>query len=337
MQFALIDHAEGNAGTPSGEVFAEVLSLVEAAEEIGLTAVWFAEHHFGVHHGHLPAPPLLALAAGQRTHRIAVGSAIICLNLHHPLAIAEQIATVDVLTGGRASFGFGSGCTPPEAAAFGLNLTDTVRRERFAEALDIVLGLWRGTPFAFEGRYFRLPTVTLRPVPLGDLRARTWAAANSVESAALVAKRGLGLMTSRDRALDHVQEIVAAYRRVWSQAGWPEPPPVSGGFGLYIDADDRSAEAAATTPVQKLWGQGRPAAAVEYDATAGEYRRGRAACRPPLCSPETVAQGIVARQRILSLTHAHVQLRWPGLGPAQARASLDRLGQEVIPHVQAVI
>lgn len=335
MQFALIDHAEGNAGTPSGEVFAEVLSLVEAAEEIGLTAVWFAEHHFGVHHGHLPAPPLLALAAGQRTHRIAVGSAIICLNLHHPLAIAEQIATVDVLTGGRASFGFGSGCTPPEAAAFGLNLTDTVRRERFAEALDIVLGLWRGTPFAFEGRYFRLPTVTLRPVPLGDLRARTWAAANSVESAALVAKRGLGLMTSRDRALDHVQEIVAAYRRVWSQAGWPEPPPVSGGFGLYIDADDRSAEAAATTPVQKLWARAAPRP--RWSTTPPPASTAEAAQRVGLLygSPETVAQGIVARQRILSLTHAHVQLRWPGINSTQARDCLHRLGREVIPRVQA--
>ena len=142
-------------------------------------------------------------------------------------------------------------------------------------------------------------------------------------------------MTSRDRALDHVQEIVAAYRRVWSQAGWPEPPPVSGGFGLYIDADDRSAEAAATTPVQKLWARAAPRP--RWSTTPPPASTAEAAQRVGLLygSPETVAQGIVARQRILSLTHAHVQLRWPGINSTQARDCLHRLGREVIPRVQA--
>ena len=335
MQFALMDHVEGNADTPSGEVFEEVLSLVEAAEDIGLVAVWFAEHHFGIHRGHLPATPLLALAAGQRTRRIHVGSAIICLNLHHPLAVAEQVATVDVLTGGRASFGLGSGSTPPESAAFGLTLTDEVRRERFAEALDMVLGLWRGAPFAFDGRYFQLPTVTLRPAPLGDLRTRTWAAANSVESAVLVGERGVGLMTSRDRPLDSLREIVAAYRAAWERAGWPGTPPVSGGFGLYVDADDRSAEAAVTATIEQIWARAvtrptwrtvpAPASTAEAARRVGFLYGG----------PETVATAMVARQRILALTHTHVQLRWPGIGPAQAHACLRRFGREVIPRVQA--
>ena len=335
MQFALMDHVEGNADTPSAEVFAEVLTLVEAAEDLGLVAVWFAEHHLGAHRGHLPATPLLALAAGQRTRRIAVGSAIICLNLHHPLAIAEQIATVDVLTGGRASFGFGSGSTPPEAAAFGLTLTDQVRRERFAEALDVVLGLWHGAPFAFEGRYFQLPAVTLRPAPLGDLRTRTWAAANSVESAVLVGERGMGLMTSRDRPLDHLREIVTAYRRAWKRAGWMETPPVSGGFGLYVGADDRSAETAVTATIQQLWV--RAATRPAWRTAPAPVSTAEAARRVGFLygGPETVATAMVARQRALALTHTHVQLRWPGLDSTQTRACLDRLGRAVIPRVQA--
>ena len=335
MQFALMDHVEGNADTPSAEVFAEVLTLVEAAEDLGLAAIWFAEHHFGVHRGHLPATPLLAVAAGQRTRRIHVGSAIICLNLHHPLAVAEQVATVDVLTGGRASFGFGSGCTPPEAAAFGLTLTDEVRRERFAEALDVVLGLWGGAPFAFGGHYFRLPTVTLRPVPLGDLRTRTWAAANSVESAVLAGERGVGLMTSRERPLNHLREIVAAHRSAWKRAGWTEIPPVSGGFGLYVGADDRSAEAEVATTIPPLWE--KVAIRPEWSTAPAPASVAEAARRVGFLygSPETVAQAIVARQRALSLTHAHVQLRWPGIGPAQTRDCLRRLGREVIPRVQA--
>ncbi len=335
VQFALMDHVEGHADTPSGAVFAEALALAEAADDLGLAAVWFAEHHFGVHRGHLPATPLLALAAGQRTRRIGVGSAIICLNLHHPLAVAEQVATVDVLTGGRASFGFGSGCTPPEVAAFGLALTDEVRRERFAEALDVMLGLWRGGPFAFDGHHFRLPAVTLRPAPLGDLRTRTWAAANSVESAVLAGERGVGLMTSRERPLTNLREIVAAYRSAWKRAGWTEAPPVSGGFGLYVGADDRSAETEVAATIPLLWE--KVAVRPEWRAASAPASAAEAARRVGFLygSPETVAQAIVARQRALSLTHVHVQLRWPAIGPAQTRACLRRLGREVIPRVQA--
>src|SRR5205823_14631695 len=81
---------------------------------------WFAEHHCHIHLGHLPCPLLLALHLVSRTQRVHLGTAVICLNMHDPVDVAEQVAVADHLAGGRISPGFGSGSTPEELDLFGL-------------------------------------------------------------------------------------------------------------------------------------------------------------------------------------------------------------------------
>src|SRR2546423_8405493 len=121
MQFALTYHVEAPRTTPSSEAYAEVIRQVELADRLGFDYAWFSEHHAHAHFGHLPAPLLLALHLAGRTQQIKLGTAIICLNLHHPLAVAEQVAVADVLSSGRMSVGFGSGSTPEEVGIFGLD------------------------------------------------------------------------------------------------------------------------------------------------------------------------------------------------------------------------
>src|SRR5437868_748689 len=120
IALGLTDHLEGPRDQPSHEIFSEVGELVRLADEIGFEYAWFSEHHAHAHHGHLPAPLLLALHLAGRTRRIRLGTAIICLNLHHPLAVAEQVAVADWLSGNRMAVGFGSGSTPEEFSLFGL-------------------------------------------------------------------------------------------------------------------------------------------------------------------------------------------------------------------------
>ena len=106
---------------------------------------WFAEHHAHAHHGHLPTPLLFALHLAGRTRQIRLGTAIVCLNLHHPLDVAEQVAVADVLTGGRLAAGFGSGSTPEEFRLFGLAEADEAERHaRFEEPLRIIRSAWGG-------------------------------------------------------------------------------------------------------------------------------------------------------------------------------------------------
>src|SRR5690242_4095345 len=123
LLFGLTDHVEGPADRPSGEIFAEVSEIVQEADRVGIEYAWFSEHHAHAHYGFLPAPLLLALHLAGRTSRIRLGTAIICLNLHHPLAVAEHVAVADTLSGGRMAAGFGSGSTPEEFRMFGLEVT----------------------------------------------------------------------------------------------------------------------------------------------------------------------------------------------------------------------
>src|SRR5688572_4405806 len=99
------DHVEGPLERGSREVFDEVADLVRLADELGVRYAWFSEHHDHVHRGHLPTPLLFALHMLTQTKQIELGSAVICLNLHHPLDVAEQIAVADVLSNGRLSIG----------------------------------------------------------------------------------------------------------------------------------------------------------------------------------------------------------------------------------------
>src|SRR5438477_2659134 len=116
IALGLTDHLEGPQDESSRKIFDAVSHQIRTADELGFEYGWFAEHHAHAHLGHLPAPLLLALHLAGQTKQIRLGTAIICLNLHHPLSIAEQTATADLLTRGRMAIGFGSGSTPEEFA-----------------------------------------------------------------------------------------------------------------------------------------------------------------------------------------------------------------------------
>src|SRR3954468_964290 len=100
IQIGLTDHLEGARDRSSAEVFAEVADLVQLADELGVRYAWFAEHHAHAHFGHLPTPLMYALHLAAQTKQIHLGSAVVCLNLHNPLDVAEQVAVADVLSGG---------------------------------------------------------------------------------------------------------------------------------------------------------------------------------------------------------------------------------------------
>ena len=139
----LTDHLEGPRERPSAAIFDEVADLVRLADDLGVQYAWFTEHHAHAHHGHMPTPLLYALHLAGQTRRIRLGTAIICLNLHHPLDVAEQVAVADVLTKGRMAVGFGSGSTPEEFGLFGQPETgEEERHARFAEALRIIRSAW---------------------------------------------------------------------------------------------------------------------------------------------------------------------------------------------------
>ena len=331
MEFALTWHVEGPLEQPSGEVLSAVAAQVLLADRLGFQHAWFAEHHFHAHLGHLPSPLGFALYLAGRTERIRLGSAVVCLNLHPPLVVAEQIALLDLLSGGRSSVGLGSGSTPLEFAALGAASEE--RHRRLAEALEVLELAWTGRPFAYAGDFVAVgPPVRVLPRPERPLLPTLWIAANSPASARLAGRRGLKLMLSRERSDEELRALYAAFREARAEAGLPGDGTVSAGRAMYVGADDAAA-----------WREAEPAIRLLNERMRRE-RPAIAALPPPADLAEAAAQvqfvvggpqrcraAVAELLAVLPVDTYNLQARWAGLDDALVAASLRRFAEQVAP------
>src|SRR5262245_29553518 len=151
MKFGLFHHIPWPEGAEQGRVLREAIAQVQHAEALGFHAAWLAEHHFS-RYGLGSASLLLATHLAAVTRRIRIGTAIAIAPIRHPIHLAEETATLDILSGGRLDFGLGSG-GPVELGGF--NVDPDESRERFQEVVDMVRGLWTSAVYSHRGTYFR--------------------------------------------------------------------------------------------------------------------------------------------------------------------------------------
>jgi alkanesulfonate monooxygenase SsuD/methylene tetrahydromethanopterin reductase-like flavin-dependent oxidoreductase (luciferase family) len=240
--FSVVDHYPAELPRTSAQFYAELLEQAEAADALGFDSFWIAEHHFH-EYGAIPSPPVWLAAAAQRTRRIRLGAAVVVLPFRNPLQVAEDYAMVDVLSGGRLNLGAGSGYLAHEFAGFGVPVED--KRERFDEALDIVLKAWTGARFSHEGKYHTVRDVALNVVPVQRPRPPVWLAVLRNEAAVHVGKKGFPAMmipyaTTED--LGELAGIVRTFRAAFVEAGGrAEDATVP--FGLHAHVAESRAEA----------------------------------------------------------------------------------------------
>jgi alkanesulfonate monooxygenase SsuD/methylene tetrahydromethanopterin reductase-like flavin-dependent oxidoreductase (luciferase family) len=242
--FAVADHYPGEVARDVGELYAELLEQVEAAEAWGFDSFWIAEHHFHPY-GAVPRPPVWLAAAAQRTRRIRLGSGVVVLPFDHPLRTAEDYAMVDVLSGGRLNLGVGAGYLAHEFAGFDLASED--KRERFDEALAILRRAWTGERFSHEGRFHRVRDVQLNVQPVQRPHPPLWIATLRTESAARIGARGLPVMTIPYASAETVEQMAAAltaYRAAFVAAGG-RPADATAPFGFHVHCAPTTAQARA--------------------------------------------------------------------------------------------
>src|SRR5688572_19275110 len=121
---------------PSEEIYARAIEQAQAAESLGFRNTWIGEHHFSTY-GYVSRPIQLASYIAAKTTKLRVGTAVIVVPLHHPLIVAEEIATLDLLAGGRIDVGLGRGYQHYEFERLGLELE--TGRARWEESIDIIL------------------------------------------------------------------------------------------------------------------------------------------------------------------------------------------------------
>jgi alkanesulfonate monooxygenase SsuD/methylene tetrahydromethanopterin reductase-like flavin-dependent oxidoreductase (luciferase family) len=177
---------------PSEEIYARGIELAQAAETLGFRNVWLGEHHFSTY-GYLSRPAQLAAYIAAKTTRLRVGTAVIVVPLHHPLVVAEEIATLDQVSGGRADIGLGRGYQHYEFERFGLKLD--AARERWSESVDIILKSFEGRPFSYHGQHYQVPETVVFPQPVQKPHPPIWNVAQSPYAVEVSVRRGFNVLT----------------------------------------------------------------------------------------------------------------------------------------------
>jgi alkanesulfonate monooxygenase SsuD/methylene tetrahydromethanopterin reductase-like flavin-dependent oxidoreductase (luciferase family) len=216
VKFAVFSLMQWPEDRSQGDVYRDELEQAVLAESQGYHAVWLAEHHFS-RYGVGPSIHLTAANLAARTRRIRIGTAVTIVPFYHPIRIAEEIAMLDQLSGGRIDWGAGRGYQGHEFAGFGADITQSHRV--FREALDIILRAWTGEPFAFEGEFYRFPALRVLPTPLQTPHPPVWIAAISPETLAWAADHAWPVLTDQFSPLHRIEESRKLYSERAAAAG----------------------------------------------------------------------------------------------------------------------
>jgi alkanesulfonate monooxygenase SsuD/methylene tetrahydromethanopterin reductase-like flavin-dependent oxidoreductase (luciferase family) len=172
-------------------VYKRALERIEIMDRTGFDAVWLAEHHFSAF-SVCPSVHMVGTLAAARTSRLRIGTAVSLAALYHPLRLAEEVALLDVLSGGRVNWGAGRGFSLTEFNAFGIPPEESAAR--FREAVDVVLRAWTEDRLSYSGTYFRCEEVELLPKPLQRPHPPVWMAATSDPAIEWAASRGFDIL-----------------------------------------------------------------------------------------------------------------------------------------------
>lgn len=184
---------------PLNSVYETALERFRIMDETGYDAVWLAEHHFSGF-SVCPSVHMMGTMAAARTKRLRIGTAVSLAPFYNPLRLAEEVALLDVLSGGRVNWGAGRGFERSEFAAFGIPGEES--GPRFHEAVEIVLKAWTNPRLTHQGRFFSYDGVEVLPKPVQAPHPPVWMAASSTPAIEWAASQGHSILmdphTSRD-------------------------------------------------------------------------------------------------------------------------------------------
>jgi alkanesulfonate monooxygenase SsuD/methylene tetrahydromethanopterin reductase-like flavin-dependent oxidoreductase (luciferase family) len=168
--------------------YRELIDESVEADRLGFDTVWLAEVHFAPRFSTMPTPLLLLAAIAERTTRLRLGTAVNLMPLHHPLRLAEEIATLDVLSNGRVEFGAGRGAFLLNYRGYGVDMFAS--RPLFKENLEFVTRAWTEERLTFRGEHFNADGIEVIPKPLQKPHPPIRLAANSVDTFVFAGEHG---------------------------------------------------------------------------------------------------------------------------------------------------
>src|SRR6476660_9206033 len=229
MRFGIFGSAQARRGGPdvdSGSGFRDFVEYNVEAEALGFHSSFVVEHHF-TGFGQISATLNLLTWIGARTSTLRLGTAVMTLPWHNPILVAEQAATLDLLSNGRLDFGVGKGyrayefsgfCIPPEEAT-----------ERFDEAIAVIRKAWTSEGrFSHHGKRWQFDNVVVEPSPIQHPHPPFWLGAGSAESIRRAAREGYNLLLDQIAPTDLIIDRVATFRQECERVGRPYDPMMVG-------------------------------------------------------------------------------------------------------------
>lgn len=210
-------------GRSDAAVMRDHMSIGDLAEPLGFNSIFALEHHFTGYSMSPQPTQLLAYFAG-RTKKVKLGTAVIVLPWHDPVRVAEMIAQLDIMCGGRCLFGFGRGAARTEYAGFRVDMGEA--RPRFAEAADVVIKALANEVFEHDGEFFKIPRMSIRPRPISSPETRFYASSVSPESAELIAKMGFGMLVIMQNEWQKAAQDVVKFNEMQLAVGHTPRPPI---------------------------------------------------------------------------------------------------------------
>ena len=299
-------------------------------------------------YSHASKPELLLAALARSTRTLRLGLGVIPLPYHHPLHVAERIATLDVLSGGRLEAGLGRGFSPDEYAAFGVEMAQS--RQIVDESLAILRAAARPEPIDFHGRHFRLDRVRVVPRPVQKPYPPLWTAAVSPDTFEWAAREELGVLAGPFKPWFMVAHDVARYRAAWSSR---EPMRIGMAVGMLCLRDGGRARRLAAPALRWSYGELLRATApvletlwpsYEHERHIGRFRRLlklgarlRVLELAGLAIVGTPAQCVerIRRYEDAGVTHLLCSIGAGALPSEIVRESLECMATDVLPALQA--
>jgi natural product biosynthesis luciferase-like monooxygenase protein len=341
--FALPTYYRESDG-PLGPYYRRLVDFLVSAEELGYDGIWSNEHHFHPYGGLIPSPAVMLSAVAQRTKRVRLGTSVVVLPLHHPLEIAEQLAMVDNMSGGRVDLGIGRGFVPFDYHMWNIPMGEG--QERTLESLEVIIKAWSGKPFSHHGKYFSFENVEVWPLPEQKPHPPIWiAASNNPESFASAGRNGYNLLTvSSVKPMSALADMVQHYHEAWKAAGHdPAGYKYNTHYQIVVDEDPERARRVVAEAIPRYTsllteatslytapGQAPRVSPLADFSVDSWIEQGRILCG----TPDDVVATLQRAERELGITGVDGAFYFGGMPFETAERSLRLFAEHVIPRLR---
>jgi alkanesulfonate monooxygenase SsuD/methylene tetrahydromethanopterin reductase-like flavin-dependent oxidoreductase (luciferase family) len=224
MRFGLFGGArtKRSVGLEDSQGYETFIEYVCEADRLGFSHMFMVEHHF-TGQGQVSASMTVLAYLAARTKHIRLGTAVVVLPWHNPVLVAEQVATLDLLSGGRFDFGVGKGYRQAEFNGFCISMEEAT--ERFDEAMEVIRKAWttpqevNGGRFSHHGKRWHYDNILVEPEPLQRPHPPLWLAAGSHESVRRAAREGYHLLLDQLAQTDQIIQRIAIFREECERIG----------------------------------------------------------------------------------------------------------------------